>query len=421
MPAGRPPESATSFGQCYGQASRRCHAAGSIFGVLLLVLLAACSNPYDRHEQMVRAFAANDNLSIQDISLDYSGRRLAFTFSEGRDGHALIERIALADLDKGIAWIPDLGARRYGWHSPSFDRQGERLVLISSCVWTGCPPEHKGSHIAVNSLTSGRLDYLTRGERTLVWDLASGKDCVRLANRKLYRDTPIFSPSGDRIYYLASANALTSWSRGNARHGSIRVLELSSGVDRGLLDDRSDAVYFPFESALASYGEDRVVVFGGPGACGTREQEFEQSRAFGYLIGPSEGRLEVLFDGSDYPGKRQPNIAILLTTLTASLDGRRLAYVLRQSTRSGRAVRSIVLWEDGAKRTVATARDFEWWSIGDLAMSGDGRRLAVIGRSMTYSGDQRTFWMVDLETGQRREYPLTPLLRQALDSTGQAG
>lgn len=390
------------------------HSIRRIAVISFALFLSSCGPPfrYDRSAHLDRVYEGNDNLYIDSPALSRDGRRLLFEFYERLSERERTRyRIALYDIEELSVRIIESPDPRIDWYHPSFKASGEAFTLISACRYQSCSPERSGANIATFDLRSSMFQVVTTsGKQEYMWHKPYGPGPLTLVPISLNRTSPVYAKSGMEVYYLGS-RSIPLFER-DERNFTVRKVDLSSGKDEILLNEESGVAYFVGDGSIAVSGDHGLIIFGGFGIGASRDPAFRKNEVFGYLYDTDRHEVSALLQRSDLPEpdfRRSPKT----DSLSASLDGKRIAYI------AGRSFELVILREGRRQRVVATLDELETQSLGDIALSGDGKRLVIFGSPLHAPGDLSYLWVIDLETGERRRLPLAATLRAAIDNRNE--
>lgn len=382
----------------------RLAIVASIFAVF------SCSSDvkYDRQESLNRVYEGNNNLYIQNPSLSPDGRTLLFDFYEriSQDERSRYA-IGLYEIDTRKIRIIRPKDPRMEWYSPSFSGSGDRFAMIEICLHETCRRELSHPNIAEFNIVSNNSRILTSyGKQEHMWTKPFASSPLQLVPVELNRTSPIYSRDNSEIYYLGSRFWPGDITK--ERDFTLRKVKIRSKEDRIILNEKSGAAYFLGDGSIALADNANLMIFGGVGKGGLSESQFRRAATFAYKYDLRRNAVSGVLAANDLP---DPDFrhSVVIDSLTASRDGRRAAYI------AGRGQGNVVLLERGKQEIIATKREFKIQSLGDLAMSGDGTRLVVIGDARHSPGDLGYFWLIDLETSARQRFQLSELLRETLN------
>lgn len=216
--------------------------------------------------------------------------------------------------------------------------------------------------------------------------------------------------NGTNIFYLASRRIPGHWGRlTRPAKFTLRQVNLISGEDKIVLTPEAGAAYFGAAGALASVGQNRLLIL--RRYLGNRKQAkiFREQQTFGYYFDVTASNLSSVFSRNGLPDPERRSLPIVWS-LTAARDGKRIAYV------AGRMFEEVVLWEDNKETWILNKNEIGVRTISYLAISGDGRHLAVTADPINSPSDQKHIWILDINTKKLAKLALRTPLRASINS-----
>ena len=179
-------------------------------------------------------------------------------------------RLVVFDIDREQLEVVDR-PNNEGWLSPSFSPSGDRIAFIRYCA-EGCAAGKKGFQVSLLDRKSGATTTVTRGS-------------------DLYRGSPLFSLDGLSIVFASMGIVWKEdfLARGHGwRHrgahafageGTLRMVDLKTGVERKILSDRFGVTQF---SSLSPSGflDENTLIFRARGPAGTNLTDNSSSPLF---------------------------------------------------------------------------------------------------------------------------------------------
>ena len=317
-------------------------------------------------------------------------------------------------------WSAEDGSSRGIWahgsaiESAAFDASGRHLLTrdaeraiqvwnvdAGSVLWTANDPGFESAAFSPDGLrvvASGQEDVI-------VWDLATGKETLRLPPHPWTVLTAVFSPDGAAI--------LSSWEL-----GEVRLWDAQSGKSRATLSGHED----PVDRIVADPSGRRVATSthwvhtesgGGPSAIGDKTIRVwsvsdggaqsvlrGHSRQINAIAFTKDG--ELLVSASDDQTSRvwDPETGRALRVLRGHVGSVRSAAFSHDGTLVVTAGddRTVRLWESGLGSSVASGRSIrpEWRDYG---------RFSASGKFVTVSAADGRSSVAEVETGQSIPFP----------------
>jgi len=408
----------------------------ALSALLLLLTCIACSPSDYAFKGAAPRYGTEDGellyrLSVNNPSLSFDGRYMAFDFHEfTSDGkHTLLThmKLGLYDIQKQSIEIFTPPIPEAKWHSPSFDRAGKRLTFVAVCTYKICPNETLRTHIMIMDLETKNVAQITNNKQRIEsWAFNYATSEAHRASggpglpRVMVRGYPVFSKDGTRIYHVSRPGPLRSsvfWLQSNPDY-SLNVLDLSEAS--GTFQASDKLVQYKYEDAVIYKGDGRIavlrgnnLVFSGRDAVGYNYKPLRTRKPTAFFYNLEENKLSVAIDKFNTP--TDPRIPSKhkqrIYGLTASYDTGLIVGI------RGQKHDIVTAWTGGQPEDLIAAEKLgiEW--IGDVALSGDGRSLAILPNyrpPYVSPPEIDDFWMLDIDTGTLTKLPLRDLLRSVI-------
>jgi len=399
-------------------------ACARFFCLGMLVFLAACSAKDLRYARGEPA----PGLRYSDFSLNWDGTKIAFDFWLVGNSSA---RIAIFDFESKETRII-VGSHRI--FSPRFSPSGRYLTFVARCaeypdhVVPRCPEGQLGPVIVVFDMESGEERFLPAEGSYDVWRPTYGGEAPNTFSFGASGSTkamPIFSHDERSIYYLSSAfrpDARRAW------NFSPRVIDLQTEEDRFVLDEDDDALYFGRAGIISPSGDGRYVIFGRSGYDGVRQAEYRELKAFGFFLNEADDLEERVISGTElahdprYRGKIRGSMMITGGRMGPmeiyGVGSGAGSYVREEIVFTFRS--DIFVFRVEELIRIGGAADFGYRQVTGISLSGDGRVLALIGTPLDEQKTTVDIWLLDMDTGERRQVTLPLLLSPTEDGWGPA-
>ena len=341
-------------------------------------------------------------LGVPELSPDGKLAAMGVTFDEFRP------RLVVLDIDREQLEVVDR-PNNEGWLSPSFSPSGDRIAFIRYCA-EGCAAGKKGFQVSLLDRKSGATTTVTEGSH-------------------LYRGSPLFSPDGQSIVFASKgivwkedflARGLGWRHRGahtTAGGGTLRMVDLKTGVERKILSDRFGVTQF---SSLSPSGflDENALIFTALGPAGSNLTKPDSSplfRELERLVGRKDAKYrwygyrltlgkKLEFMSPDAPRRigRVPSLSVSSDTgwmVFPGLSGR--------DPENPKFLGYDVFLGDGETFRPVTSL---LTHMAHTAISKSGNRVAFLADDTR--GKHWSLWVLDVETGQVRETSLKRRLHE---------
>ncbi len=392
------------------------HARSRVICLCVMASLAACTHPSYRY-----AREEPPSLSYSDFALNWDGTKIAFDFrNPGAKGALSDEQIAVLDIASGDVRTIKGPSRVF---TPSFSPSGRYLAFVAHCLEffgseeVRCPEGQLGSTIAIYDFETEKVRVLPSDGTHYNWRPTYGvNEPPKLSRERhpssIVKAMPIFSHDEAQIYYLSG------YSNPSVRgvYGfSPRVIDLRTEEDRFVLDEADDALHFGRYGTIAPSGPDRYAIFGRRGYDGAREAEYLEQKAFGFFLNTAHDLEEEFLSGIELVYDPRYRGIVNLGTMPGTNEPQYLSTSVHETGSYLRRDVVFTLWKEvfllseGVLTKIAVVSDFDIQKLSGIALSGDGRKLLLVGPSIDAQTATLDVWLLDMDTGERESVRLPPL------------
>ena len=319
-----------------------------------------------------------------------------------------LPRLVVFDIDREELEVMDRPDNE-GWLSPSFSPSGDRIAFIRYCV-EGCAAGRKGFQVSLLDRKGGATTTVTEG-------------------KDLQRGWPLFSPNGRSIVFFSrnlvwkehflSRGLRWRHRRTHAPAGGamLRVVELKTGIERKILNDRFGVKQFS-RTIPSGFVDENTVIFRGLGPSGsdlTRKETSPLFRELERLVGRQDAKYRwygyrlTLGKKLEFMSPDAPRRIGRVSSLSVSSDTGRMVFTGlsgRDSENPKFLGYDVFLGEGESFRPVTSL----FTHMAHTAISKSGNRVAFL------ADDTRrrhwSLWVLDVETGEARETSLKRRLHE---------
>lgn len=400
--------------------------SSSVFGFLLsAVLLGGCEAGIDYikssrstafNEQWKKHVEKIHNIEIDNPFLSYDGRYMAFDFRQllvkKEESGTTTNLVGIYDFDTGGYSLVTPFGEAIGFHSPSFNKAADKLLMVSHCFDAKtCDENIRGNQIVMYDLKSKELNWLTSYFTDGKYRKGSYSDqsTISYLGRTIIRGYPIFDLTETGVYSVVG-NGRTSSNYFHQRfNGDFSLVRHTPSIKVGgdwneklLVNHEDQFGHFVNGGRLSISRSNEILIYAGK-IYGDERSEFQKETINAFFYDVKSDRLSIAFDENNSPvnaSTMDPYFRTWTTLHVTDRSGTRIAF-------QGRSGHTIFIREGNSNRQLLTSDELGLTHLGELHMSGDGKWIVVFpSEAGPKNNDLKYFWRINVETRERAKIAL---------------
>ena len=350
-------------------------------------------------------------------SLSFDGRLMVFDakmtlLPKGEDG-TFTRLLVLYDFETQEFDLIAPYGDQIGFHSPSFNRNSDKLVMVSECEdYRKCAENIRGNQIVLYDLKTHKIDWLTDNSKKVSlrtnWTLKSKKPFM-YPSTQVVRGYPIFGPTENEVIYFAGSERFLSTYFSRRQKGDATLKKLSKTGDPNtpwkeeLLINDPDQYGFFVTAGPISIMRNKRLLFSAYKLKTNVKTILSKESVNAFFYDFATDQLSIAFDEANTP----------VDTLEKEEKRRVFAYWHMSDAKGDRVIftssnsRFLTIQDKGAQRKLLFLQELGLSGVRGISMSGNGQWMVLTPPEFVVkdTDDLNYFWRINLDTNERQKFP----------------